>query len=130
MQGKQRALSSTTDGRIIHDADSDWLGIKKPSQASSKVKDPLDWLMADDKDDKDKQAKESSVDVKEKRQANDFIGTKGRLEKPEDGYLDLGAEVNTTDKNLPRNWLGTKSVSVDGQKTNLAGADAVSTAGW
>lgn len=68
MQGKQKALSSTTDGRIFHDADDDWLGIKKPSQASNKVKDPLDWLLADDKDGKDKKAQERSVDVKEKRQ--------------------------------------------------------------
>lgn len=87
MQGKQEALSSTTDGRIFHDADDDWLGIKKPSQVSNKLKDPLDWLLADDKDGKDKKAPDKFVDVKEKRQDDgqkidlaraDVLSTSGR----------------------------------------------------
>lgn len=128
MQGKQKALSSTTDGRILHDADGDWLGIKKPSQVSSKSKDLLDWLMADDMGDKDKRAKESSVDVKEKRQSSDFMATKGRLEKSDDGYLDLRAEIKPSDKHLP-DWLGSKSVSSVGEKTDLVGAEVFSTTG-
>lgn len=95
---------------------------------SSKSKDPLDWLMADDMGDKDKRAKESSVDVKEKRQSSDFMATKGRLEKSDDGYLDLRAEIKPSDKHLP-DWLGSKSVSSVGEKTDLVGAEVFSTTG-